>query len=758
MRGRAPTMPHPHRLNLQTMKHRIATLWIALAGTLVGYGQPVQSSRLAQPVQPVQSSWAAQPEPTSLTQYVNPRIGTGGHGHVFLGANVPFGYVQLGPTEPTRGWDWCSGYHASDSVLIGFGHQHLSGTGIGDLGDIAFLPVANAQQRTALFHHANETVRPGYYAVKLQQPNVWVELTATQRAGFHRYTFGADTHRAMLLLDLAQGIGWDKATHYGVERVTATSLAGHRFSKGWANNQKVFFAAEFSQPVTVEPMDSGRWLITASDVSQPLLVKVGLSAVSVDNAEANRKAELPGWDFRNQVALADKAWNEALGRVTIKTSNLTQRRIFYTALYHTMTAPSVFSDVNGYYRGADGEVHHGSFTNYTTLSLWDTYRAAHPLMTLIHTDRLPDMAETFIHIYREQGKLPVWHLMGCETNCMVGNPAIPVLADMVLKGHVADREGAYEAMRQSALADERGLDLLKQYGYLPCDKEESRETVAKGLEYALADWCVAKVARLLGKKADARHFAQRALSYRKYFDPHTTFMRGVDSKGQFRVPFNPFSADHRMDDYTEGNAWQYTWLVPHDVHGLVKLFGGERAFTTKLDSLFVVTGDLGANASPDITGLIGQYAHGNEPSHHVLYLYNYVGQPWKGARLLRQTMTELYRDDPDGLCGNEDVGQMSAWYILSAMGIYQVEPAGGRYIIGSPLFDEATLKLPHGKSFSIRTLNNSAENIYVQGAKLNGRRYTKSYLLYDDIMRGGVLELQMGSQPSNWGTRPADRP
>ena len=716
------------------MKHSIFTLLLAIGAFFCGFAQD------------------------NLTQYVNPRIGTGGHGHVFLCANVPFGYVQLGPTEHTRGWDWCSGYHDSDSVLIGFGHQHLSGTGVGDLGDVAFLPVVDAGQEEIVFHHSSESVRPGYYALKLERPNVWVELTATRRAGFHRYTFGADMAKAQLVLDLHQGIGYDKPADYALDRITDTTISGHRHSTGWAKNQKVFFSAEFSQTVSVEPLDSGRWLLTAADVSQPLMIKVGMSAVSIDNAAENLHEEIPGWDFRKVVADADKAWNDELSKVRIETADTTYRRIFYTAMYHTMTAPSVFSDVNGQYRGADGEVHQGDFTNYTTLSLWDTYRAAHPLMTLIHTDMLPDIAKTFVNIHRQQGKLPVWHLMGNETDCMVGNPAIPVLADLVLKGYVADKEGAYEAMKQSALKDERGLDLLKKYGYLPYDKDANRETVAKGLEYALADWCVAKVARLLGKKADAKYFGDRAMSYRKYFDPETTFMRGIGTDGKFREPFNPFSADHRQDDYTEGNAWQYTWLVPHDVHGLVKLFGSERRFTQKLDSLFIVTGDLGAGASPDITGLIGQYAHGNEPSHQVLYMYNYVGQPWKGARLLRQTMTELYRDDPDGLCGNEDVGQMSAWYILSSMGLYQVEPAGGRYIIGSPLFNKATMQVSGDKTFTIVATDNSKENIYVQSAKLNGKRYTKSYILYDDIRKGGVLELQMGNQPSKWGTRPADRP
>ena len=695
---------------------------------------------------------------TNLTQYIDQRIGTGGHGHVFLGANVPFGYVQLGPSEHTRGWDWCSGYHDSDSVLIGFGHQHMSGTGIGELGDVAFLPVLEASQKEVVFSHANENVRPGYYAVKLQQPNVWVELTATKRAGFHRYTFGADTKQAKLILDLFQGIGWDSPTDYAVDETTATSIAGHRFSTGWAKNQKNFFVAEFSQPVTVEPLDSGRWMIRISDVTQPILIKVGLSAVSIANAKQNLKEEIPDWDFRKVVDAADEAWNEALAKVKIETSDAVARRIFYTSMYHSMIAPSVFSDVNGEYRGAAGKVDKGDFNNYTTFSLWDTYRAAHPLMTIIHKDMLTDIANTLVNIYRQQGKLPVWHLMGNETDCMVGNPGIPVLADLVLKGYVKDKEAAFEAMKKSAMLDERGLGLLKQYGYLPYDKDPEMETVAKGLEYALADDCVAKVARLLGKKADAKYFGERAKSYRHYFDKQTGFMRGLSSDGKFRTPFNPFSTVHRQDDYTEGNAWQYTWLVPHDVHGLVKLFGSEANFTTKLDSLFIVNGTLGDNASPDISGLIGQYAHGNEPSHHVLYMYNYVGQPWKAARLIRQTMSEMYNDELDGLSGNEDVGQMSAWYILSAMGLYQVEPAGGKYIIGSPIVDKATMNVGDGKTFTILCPDNSKENIYVQSAKLNGKPYTKSYIMYDDIMRGGTLELQMGNKPSKWGTKVSDRP
>ncbi|MCR5129991.1 MAG: GH92 family glycosyl hydrolase [Prevotella sp.] len=698
------------------------------------------------------------------TRFVNPRIGTGGHGHVFLGANVPFGYVQLGPTQPTRGWDWCSGYHHSDSVIIGFGHQHLSGTGIGDLGDVALLPVATKEQRQTIFSHASESVRPGYYAVKLGEPNVFVELTATKRVGMHRYTFGADQTEAMLMLDLRQGIGWDHISQCQMTQESGTIVSGYRHSVGWAKRQKDFFVAEFSQPVKMEKVDNDTTaVLTLSRPNEPLLVKVALSAVSVANAKLNLQAELPGWDFAATVANARKAWNDELSKIQIKTMGKKAddvRTIFYTAMYHSMTAPSVFNDVNGEYRGADGQVHKGDFTNYTTLSLWDTYRSAHPLQTIIHPEKQTDVAQTLLHIFKEQGKLPVWHLMGNETDCMVGNPAIPVLADLVLKGYItgADREAAFEAMKTSAMLDERGMKELKEYGYIPFDKDQTNETVAKGLEYALADWCVAQVAKLLGKKADYKYFLQRSKLYQKYFDPADGFIKGLSSTGERRTPFNPFRSAHRADDFTEGNSWQYTWLVPHDVHGLAKMYGSEARFVEKLDSLFIVEGDLGEEASPDISGLIGQYAHGNEPSHHILYMYNYVGQPWKGAKLMRRTMEEMYFNDYDGLSGNEDVGQMSAWYILSAMGLYQVEPAGGKFCIGSPAVSEATINVGNGKTFTVKATDNSDENIYVQRALFNGKPYTKSYIMFTDLKKGGTLELVMGPEPSNFGTKKKDRP
>jgi len=693
------------------------------------------------------------------TQYVNPFIGTGGHGHVFLGANVPFGNIQAGPTQKKQGWDWCSGYHYSDSTVIGFGQMHLSGTGIGDLGDVSLLPMTNPSQREVKFSHRAEYVRPGYYSVMLAS-GIRVELTATQRVAFHRYSFPADATKGYIALNLAQGIGWDKMTSCKFKQESDKTITGFRMSEGWAKDQRVYFVAEFSEPVKLEENERDTiGIFSVASTNQPLLVKVGISAISVENARENLQQELPGWNFASVVAKANADWNRELSKIAIKTQDERAKRIFYTALYHTMIAPSVFSDVNGEYRGADGKTHKGDFTDYTTFSLWDTYRAAFPLMTLIQPEMQRDLAETMLHIFKQQGKLPVWHLMGNETDCMVGNPGIPVLVDIALKGFNVDKKAVFEAVKASAMRDERGMGLLKKYGYIPCDLDPEKETVAKGLEYALADACIAKLAKQLGKTEDYKYFYKRSQSYRDfYFDKQTKFMRGVTSDHKFREPFDPFSTVHRQDDYTEGNAWQYVWLVPHDVHGLVAAFGGEKPFVSKLDSLFIVNGDMGAEASPDITGLIGQYAHGNEPSHHILYMYNYVGQPWKGADKIRYVLANLYHDDFDGLSGNEDVGQMSAWYILSSVGFYQVDPAGGRYVFGSPLFDEATLNVGNGKTFRVVAHNNSSENKYIQSAKLNGKPYTRSYIDFKDIVRGGTLEFVMGNNPSQFGVKPSDRP
>ena len=722
------------------MKHKLLGLMLPLAG-IVG----LQA--------------ATQPAKQDYTQYVNPFVGTGGHGHVFLGANVPFGHIQAGPTQKKQGWDWCSGYHYSDSIIIGFGQMHLSGTGIGDLGDIALLPVTQNNERELKFSHKAEYATPGYYAVTLAN-GVHIELTATLRTAFHRYTFPADVKQEQVVIDLSQGIGWDKMTACSMKQEGRNTVVGSRFSTGWAKDQRVYFVAEFSQPITHQTTEGDTLSVFSFEpTGQPLMVKVGISSVSIDNARKNLQQESPNWAFNTVVANAQKAWNKELGKIDIQTDNASDKRIFYTGLYHTMTAPSVFNDVNGEYRGADGKTYHGDFTPYTTFSLWDTYRAAHPLMTLIHPEKQRDIAQTMLHIAQQQGRLPVWFLEGNETDCMVGNPGIPVLIDIALKGFDVDKHAVLEAAKKTQLFGDRGLDLLKKYGYLPYDLEPTNETVAKGLEYALADGCIARLAKALKAEKDYKYFLKRSQSYRDYyFDKQTKFMRGIDSKGRFREPFDPFKVIHRADDYTEGTAWQYIWLVPHDVHGLISAFGGDKPFTNKLDSLFIVQGDMGKDASPDISGLIGQYAHGNEPGHHIIYLYDYAGQPWKTALRVREVLRTMYHDSVDGLSGNEDVGQMSAWYILSSLGFYQVEPAGGRYVFGSPLFNEASMNVGNGKTFRIIAHNNSKENMYIQSVKLNGKPYTRCYIDFKDIIRGGKLEFTMGNKPSTFGVKPADRP
>ncbi len=737
----------------------IAALCLALAGTATT----------------ACSTDARQADENSYTQYVNPRIGTGGHGHVFYGANVPFGMVQLGPTSIPQDWDWCSGYHISDSTIIGFPHTHLSGTGIGDLHDVTLMPVCGtvtyargnaSDPQSGMWSYSDrsrETARPGYYATRLTRYDIDVRLTATARVGFHSYTF----HRpdsAAIVIDLQNGGGWDRPTEAAVTRVSDTMLAGYRHSRGWANDQRTYFAAEFSQPISQLDLIADGSPVTADScrgtvvyaranldvqAGKPVYVKVALSPTSIDNALLNLRTELPDWDFDQCVARADSAWNSQLSKIKIETASADKREIFYTALYHTMVAPSLFCDVNGDYRGADGKIHNcGNRNTYTTFSCWDTYRAAHPLMSIIHPQLTADVANTFLDIHEQQGKLPVWHLMGCETNTMVGNPGICILADAVLKGYADDPSRAYNALRQSAMLDERGMGLRKQYGYIPCDK--MKEAVAYDMEYAIADWSVAQVAKMLNDHEGYDYFAQRSRSYRNYFDPATRFMRGKDSNGKFSTPFNPIASDHRNDDYCEGNAWQYTFLVPHDVEGLAGCFPSADAFIGKLDSLFTVESSLeGTVVSPDISGMIGQYAHGNEPSHHIAYFYTMLGQPWKSAQRVRQILETLYTTAPEGLCGNEDVGAMSAWYVLSAMGFYQVEPAGGRYYFGSPLFDRATLKVAGGE-FDIIVHNNSAQNKYIQSISLNGKPYAKEWIDFADIAAGGTLEIEMGNKTVKW--------
>ena len=699
----------------------------------------------------------------NYTRFVDPKIGTGGHGHVFVGANVPFGMVQVGPTSIPQAWDWTSGYHASDSTVIGFSHTHLSGTGIGDLFDITVMPVtgevtyARGEEKdpaSGMWSYADRTkeiTKPGYYSVPLTRYGITAEMTATERVGLHRYTFPA-SDAAAVVFDLENGGCWDKTTQTHLEKEGDSRITGWRYSTGWAKDQRVYFVAEFSKPFAKFETVGDKYARAsfATTDGEQVLLKVALSPVSIEGAKANLVAELPGWDFDATVKAADAKWNAELSKVKVTTTDEAAKRIFYTALYHTMVAPSLFCDVNGDYYGSDHEIHRNAdFTNYTTFSLWDTYRAAMPLMTILHPEKMPDIIRTMLAIADEQGRLPVWHLWGNETDCMVGNPGIPVVADALVKGIEGfDREKAFEAIKKTAMNPDRGNGLRMQYGYIPCDL--FNEAVAYDMEYALADGAAARAAEVLGRMEDAKFFEERSHSYRNYFDPSTRFMRGRDSRKGWRTPFDPFHSTHRADDYCEGNAWQYTWLAPHDVEGLQGCFGSRAKLIEKLDSLFIVSPVIqGGNTSPDISGLIGQYAHGNEPSHHILYLYTMLGQPWKTADKVREVLTTLYHDAPDGLSGNEDVGQMSAWYILSSLGMYEAEPAGGRYWFGSPLFDRAELKV-EGGVFTITAENNSAENKYIQRVWLDGQLYTKPWIAHADVVRGGELRFEMGAEPKVW--------
>ena len=714
-------------------------------------------------------------EMEDLTQFVDPRIGTGGHGHVFYGANVPYGFIQLGPTSIPQSWDWVSGYHVSDSTVIGFPHTHLSGTGIGDLHDINVMPVVGevtysrgdaSSYETGLWSYSDrskEVVTPGYYRTHLSRYNVDVELTATKRVGFHKYTFLGNESPA-IVFDMVNGGCWDKTTEAVIRVVNDSTVSGYRYSKGWADDQRVFFRAEFSRKfdnvefivndsVKEGDMAKGAQLFArvnfAAGNQEPVYMKVALSPTSEEGAQLNMQAELSGWDFEKTIADAKAAWNKELNKVKVYTTDEASKKIFYTSLYHTLFAPSEFCDVNGDYYGADKQMHKGEgFVNYTTFSLWDTYRAAQPLMTILHPEKMSDIINTMLHIHQQQGKLPVWHLMGCETNCMVGNPGVPVVADAILKDIKGfDTELAFKALKESSMLPERGMEHRIEYGFIPADK--MTEAIAYDMEYAIADWAVAQAAQKLGKQEDYEYFLKRSKSYKNYFDASTGFMRGKMLDGSWRTPFSPYASSHRDDDYCEGNAWQYTWLVPHDVEGLVECFGSKEAFVNKLDSLFLANGDMGEASSPDISGLIGQYAHGNEPSHHTVYLYTLVGQPWKTADRIKEILHTMYTDQPDGLSGNEDVGQMSAWYILSSFGFYQVEPAGGKFVFGYPNFDKVEIAVPAGK-FVIERENKGQQNNYIQGIVFNGTEYKKPWIEYADIMKGGELKFLMGDEPVVW--------
>ena len=709
-----------------------------------------------------------------LIKYVDPFIGSGGHGHVFVGASVPFGGVQVGPTNFNKGWDWSSSYHYSDSIVKGFCHLNVSGTGMSDLGELTIMPAtgklkinAGTQNNhmagySSLYRKEKEFVSPGYYKVHLERYNIDVELTASERVGFHKYKFPS-SNQSRVIIDLGEGSA-DRPTQTYLKKINDTLFYGYRFSSGWAADQREYFALILSKPVTnfilydrniryAKDELRGKYvkgfLEFKTKKNENIYVKMGVSTVSSENALDNLMNEIPHWSFDKVKTEAEQKWNRELSKINIKTNDIKKKRVFYTAMYHTMIAPNLYHDLNGEYRGTDKKVYKDtSYTNYTLFSLWDTYRAAHPLYTITHPERVSDMVNSMLRIFDHQGKLPVWHLRGNETNTMPGYSAIPVVVDASLKGFKGiDLEEVFNAVKVSATGDfEPGVKDLMKYGYIPADFMV--ESVASNMEYAIGDWAIAQLAKKLNKKEDYEYFLNRSKAYKEYFDPQTRFMRGKLSDGSWRTPFDPISAQHRVNDYCEGNAWQYLWLVPQDPEGLIELLGGDEAYTERLDELFSMSSEQEEGASMDITGLIGQYAHGNEPSHHTTYMYAYSGHPYKIADKVRYINNELYTDQPDGLSGNEDCGQMSAWYIFSSIGFYPVNPSNGGYVFGSPLFDEALIKLPANKSFKVIAENNSDKNIYIQSVTLNGKKHNYSYITHKQIMDGGELKFVMGPKPN----------
>lgn len=710
-----------------------------------------------------------------LTRFVNPFIGTSGHGHTYPGSTVPFGMVQLSPDTRLTGWDGCSGYYGTDSVIYGFSHTHLSGTGCSDYGDILIMPISaklnsyykfDNWEYSSGFDKKTETAKAGYYSVYLKRNEVQVELTATKRTGIHKYTF-PENKEARVLIDLKHR---DDVLDSKLELIGDTMIVGYRRSRAWATDQQVFFAVKFSKPFykyVIAEYDSNlsndlRNLFAKNlkgyfvfDDTKELYVRVALSGVSIQGAIKNLAAESLPFTFEEILEKAQNEWNKELSRITIKTNDTDKKTIFYTALYHTFVVPNIYSDVDGYYRGRDKMIHPADgFDFYTVFSLWDTYRAAHPLYTLVQQKRTTDFIKTFINQYIQDGLLPVWELSSNETFCMIGYHAVPVIVDAYMKGiRDYDVETAYKAIKHSAETNLYGLPFYKSFNFIPSDNEN--ESVSKTLEYAYDDWCIAQMAKSLGKMDDYTTFTKRAQSYKNLFDNKTGFLRARYNGGWY-TPFDPTEVNN---NYTEANCWQYNFYVPHDLTNYMDMLGGQDKFAAKLDELFTTADKLSGRDQSDITGLIGQYAHGNEPSHQIAYLYNYSGKPWHTQKYVRKILDEFYNNSGDGLIGNEDCGQMSAWYVLSAMGFYPVCPGNTEYSIGTPIFDEATLHLENGKKFSITTKNQSKSNIYIQSAKLNGVNYTRSYIKHEDILKGGKLEFVMGDKPNEtWGSSATDVP
>ena len=717
-----------------------------------------------------------------LLRYVDPYIGSGYHGHVFVGTSVPYGMVQLGPNNIHKGWDWCSGYHYSDSILIGFSHTHLNGTGCTDLGDILIMPLNEIRTPrgnqddvrdgyASRYSHDNEIARPEYYSLLLDRYNIKAELTATDRVGFHRYTY-PDGKPASILIDLREGNGSNAYDSY-IRKIDDYTVEGYRYVRGWSPSRKVYFVLKSDKKIeqftayddnTPKPWNQLKVASVKSVLTfgyeKEVKVKVAISSVGCANALMNLQEELSHWDFDKTVKMSADRWNKQLARMSVETDNEPAKRIFYTAHYHTMIAPTLYCDVNGEYRGMNDMIYTDpKKANYTTLSLWDTYRALHPLMTIVQPEMVDNVVNSMLSIYHQQDKLPIWPLMSGETNCMPGYSSVPVIADAYLKGFTGfDAEEALQAMKATATYEkQKGIPHVLEKEYIPADKVHEATSIA--MEYAVDDWGIAAMAHKMGKYEEAATYAKRAHYYKNYFDSSIHFIRPKLEDGSWRTPYDPARSIHTVGDFCEGNGWQYTFFAPQDPYGLIGLFGGDKPFTAKLDNFFTNNDSMGEGASSDITGLIGQYAHGNEPSHHVAYLYAYAGEQWKTAEKVRFIMDEFYTDKPDGIIGNEDCGQMSAWYLLSSMGLYQVNPSDGIFVFGSPCFKKVEMKVRGGKTFTVEAPNNNKENIYIQKVYLNGKPYNKSYITYDDIINGSTLKFVMGKKPNkSFGKAPANRP
>ncbi len=710
-------------------------------------------------------------------KHVNPFIGTGGHGHTFPGPCTPFGAVQLSPDTRLEGWDGCSGYHYTDNVVYGFSHTHLSGTGVSDYGDILFMPTINNISLNngadgnmgyrSFFKKENESAGAGWYKTLLDDYNTKVTLTASDHCGFHKYEFPS-SGEAAIILDLLHR---DKVLDSQIRIVSETEIEGYRISDAWAKEQHVFFVAEFSRPIIESGLSNGNqvekgieevhgtnckgYFKFANADEEALLLKVGISGVDIEGARKNLRKEIPDWDFDETLEACQNKWNQELSKIQVRGGTEREKTIFYTALYHTMIAPNLFMDVDGRYRGTDLKIHQATdHTNYTIFSLWDTFRATHPLYTIIDEQRTTDFIRTFLHQYQQGGQLPVWELAANYTGCMIGYHSVSVITDAYMKGiRNFNAELALEAMQHSAELDHLGLESYKELGYIPSDKEA--ESVSKTLEYAYDDWCISELAREMGKRDIHRPYAMRAQSYKNLFDPETKFFR-AKLNNRFVEPFAPEEVNFH---FTEANAWQYSLFVPHDLNGLITLFEGKKNLADRLDLLFNTDSKTSGRHQVDITGLIGQYAHGNEPSHHMAFLYNYLEQPWKAQAMSRRIMKELYSDQPDGLSGNEDCGQMSAWYVMAALGLYQVNPGSPVYTISTPIFEEAKILLENGKTFTIKASNAGEGNDYIQSAALHDKNYNRSFLHHQDILAGGSLELVLSSDPNKqWGTGSGNYP